>query len=197
MTDPQNSDTTEGDEWHYIANGERKGPVSEEQLISALTQQGLSGDTPVWKKGFSDWQPLRDTTAGAGLRNGPPPVSSAHVNNTFVWILAVTPIFYTLASGWFEASALEDPYADQSFGKLVCTFVPLIVNVGLCIYDERQLRRAGYADHWLVILAILLAPIYLFARARRLKQFPSYGITWVCCFVVSLLLSLPGGFFLR
>ena len=53
----------------------------------------------------------------------------------------------------------------------------------------------GYADKWLTLFGIILAPVYLFLRAKRLRQIPSYGIVWVACFILSILLSLPRGSF--
>ncbi|MES2028241.1 MAG: hypothetical protein V4477_03605 [Pseudomonadota bacterium] len=74
---------------------------------------------------------------------------------------------------------------------LIAILVPVIINAALCIADERQLKRAGYEDKWLTTFGLILAPVYLFLRAKRLGQFPSYGIVWVIMFAISILLSIP------
>ncbi|WP_316197851.1 DUF4339 domain-containing protein [Bradyrhizobium sp. SZCCHNS2002] len=196
------SDTIEAGEvsttdWYFTDSGQRRGPVTRADLLELLEAEKISGDTPVWHKGFADWQALRTTDLGAYLQDTPPPVAPTHVNNSMVWILAIAPIAYAILTGWRDSEIMEDPYADHSLAQLVALGVPLVLNAALCLLDERQLKRAGYADKWLTLFGILLAPVYLFLRAKRLRQFPSYGIVWVACFIISLLMSIPGGFFLR
>ena len=64
-----------------------------------------------------------------------------------------------------------------------------IVNSVLCILDERRLAKAGYSANYMTFLALFLVPVYLFARARRLRQTAWYGVTWIGCFLVSLLVA--------
>lgn len=86
---------------------------------------------------------------------------------------------------------MEDPYGDHSFAQFAALGIPLLLNALLCLLDEQQLKRAGYADKWLTLFGILLAPVYLFLRAKRLRRTPSYGYSWVLSFIVSILLSIP------
>lgn len=45
-------------DWHYVQNGETRGPVDDGQL-KALAEAGVvTIATPVWKTGYSDWIPL-------------------------------------------------------------------------------------------------------------------------------------------
>jgi hypothetical protein len=189
--------TTDDEQWFYTQGGQRKGPVPADELRELLATLTIDGETPVWRKGMSDWQPLRNTEIAAHLKDTPPPVAPTHVNNSLVWTLAIAPIGYAILAGWRDAEIMENPYGDHSLAQFVSLGVPLVLNAALCLLDERQLKRAGYADKWLTLFGILLAPAYLFLRAKRLQQFPSYGIVWVACFVISILMSLPGGFFLR
>lgn len=44
-------------QWHYVENGENKGPIDEDQL-DRLVQQGVIGDdTYVWNPNMADWAP--------------------------------------------------------------------------------------------------------------------------------------------
>jgi hypothetical protein len=69
--------------------------------------------------------------------------------------------------------------------------VPILTNAGLCLRDSEQLKRAGYSSKWMTIFALLLAPAYLFMRAQRLRQTPTYGFVWIVTFLVSFVLRVP------
>lgn len=62
--------------------------------------------------------------------------------------------------------------------------ITLLLNVGLSMQDERNLKKAGHDTEkmggaWLV-------PVYMFKRAQILKQNNAYFIVWVVLFCVSL-----------
>lgn len=44
--------------WYYVENGEQRGPVSEEQLQSLVTQGAVTAETLVWATGMKDWAPV-------------------------------------------------------------------------------------------------------------------------------------------
>jgi hypothetical protein len=197
MSDTINAGGASDSDWFFTENGQRKGPVTTTRLLELARTEEINGDTPVWRKGLSDWQPLRTTDPGAYLQDTPPPVAPAHINNALVWTIALAPIAYALFGGMIQSYELENPFEEHPVLGFLNFFVPAGINAALCLLDERQLKLAGYADKWLTLFGIMLAPVYLFLRAKRLRQIPSYGIVWVACFILSILLSLPGGFFLR
>jgi GYF domain 2 len=184
LTDTVNSDDT----WFYALGGQRMGPVSADELRELLATQTIDGDTPIWRKGMADWQLLGKTDIGADLKETPPPIRPDDVNNGFVWALAVAPIAYI-----FVQIAIIDYQAfhlgeDVSFSSALTWLIPALTNATLCILDEKQLKRAGYNSGWMTLFALLLAPVYLFMRAQRLRQTPSYGYVWIVSFVVSILM---------
>jgi len=64
------TDTTTSDEaWFYAQGGQRKGPVPADKLRELLAAQTIDGETPIWRKGLADWQPLRTTEIGAHLKD--------------------------------------------------------------------------------------------------------------------------------
>ena len=197
MTGIADAASTDDHDWYFTERGQRKGPLSTAEMLELLQSGTIAGDTLLWRKGFADWQPLRGTELGAYSRDTPPPVVPTHVNNALAWTIAVAPIGYMLLTGIIQAYELENPYEHHPFLTLMNFVVPALMNAALCLNDERQLKRAGYSEKWLTVSGILLAPAYLFLRAKRLRQFPSCGILWVACFIISILMSLPGGFFLR
>jgi hypothetical protein len=50
--------------------------------------------------------------------------------------------------------------------------IPLIINALLGWLDDRRLKQAGYGSWVTRVTAVLLQPVYLFIRAKRLKQRP-------------------------
>lgn len=65
---------------------------------------------------------------------------------------------------------MQNHYGDHSFARFVALGIPLLLNAALCLLDEQQLKRAGYAGKWLTIFGVILAPAYPFLRAKRLRQ---------------------------
>lgn len=58
--------TSQETAWYYEGGGERRGPVSQEQICAVAARGGLSGSTLVWRSGWPDWQRL-DATELRGL----------------------------------------------------------------------------------------------------------------------------------
>lgn len=183
------TDTIKNDEaWYYALGGQRLGPVLADELRELLAAQTIDGETSIWRKGMPDWQPLGKTDIGARIEETPPPIHPNDVNNGFVWALAIAPIAYI-----FVQIAIVDYQAfhlgeDVSFSSTLIWLIPALVNATLCILDEKQLKRAGYNSGWMTLFALLLAPVYLFMRAQRLRQTPSYGYVWIASFVVSIIM---------
>jgi hypothetical protein len=171
------SDTTTCNEaWFYTQGGQRKGPVPADKLRELLAAQTIDGETPVWRKGLADWQPLRTTEIGVQIKDIPPPVAARHVNNGLVWALALAPIAYLFVDlavlnsqnahiiQWQDDTPVYDPFF-ATFISPLPWLIPLLANATLCPLDTQQLKRAGYSSGWLTLFALLLAPVYLFVRA--------------------------------
>ena len=41
--------------WYYVVGNEKKGLISEEELIALLKSGGLSSETLVWTEGMEEW----------------------------------------------------------------------------------------------------------------------------------------------
>jgi hypothetical protein len=185
------TDATGGEDiWFYTHGGQRKGPVAAEKLNELLADQTINADTPIWRKGFSGWQPLRQTEIGTSLADTPPPISTSQITNGYVWTVAFTPIaslFLNIAIASFQRS-YPDPNAPTVSDLIL--LIPAIVSCVLCLADAQKLREAGHSSSWLTFFAFLLWPVYLFARAKRLKQIPTYGFAWIGCFIISILVPV-------
>ena len=183
--------TTSDDAWFYAQGGQRNGPVPADKLRELLAAQTIDGETSVWRKGLADWQPLRTTEIGASLKDTPPPIAANDINNGLVWALAFAPIAYLLVDVALLSYQYSHPPGDtffEAFLSPLTWLVPVTANAILCLVDAEQLKRAGYSSGWMTLFALLLAPVYLFVRAQRLRQTPTYGFVWVASFIVSIIL---------
>src|SRR2546428_4847826 len=45
--------------WYYMDNGERKGPVDDNEFGRLANIGQMTADTLVWREGLSDWQPYQ------------------------------------------------------------------------------------------------------------------------------------------
>jgi GYF domain 2 len=194
------SDTTaSSDEWFYVQGGQRKGPVPADKLRDLLAARTIDSETPIWRQGLADWQPLHTLGIGADLKDTPPPVAVSQINNGFVWALAFAPIAFAFVDLAVLNSQVahtiqwvgDEPVYDSFYTVFLAPLpwlLPLLTNAALCLIDTEQLKRAGYSSGWLTFFALLLAPIYLFVRAQRLRQTPTYGFVWIASFIISIIL---------
>ncbi len=154
--------------WYYSARGQRIGPLDREAVASQIFQGRITHDTLVWREGLPDWRRAAETELAGLLRGtslGPPRLMGEAVNNGFVWIVAFLPYFVAFLPLFFAA----------------------FVNAFFCVIDAQQLKKAGHDTKGMGIMAALLVPVYLFVRASRLRQSPSYAVVWVINFILSLL----------
>ena len=64
--------------------------------------------------------------------------------------------------------------------------VPIGLNAFLSFLDERKLNEAGHNTKALGLGSPWLIPVYLFKRAKALKQNLAYFIVWIISFVLML-----------
>lgn len=177
------------DDWFYEEGGQRRGPVSESQMIEFIRSGRITYGTLVWKEGFPEWLKVENTALGTHLYGAsPPPISGRHINNTVVWILAFSPILGMFMESIVAHTLNEGYVADVVFHANKYWFITLALNIGLSYLDENRLERAGWDTSrfkgwtWLV-------PVYLFQRAKNLNQGKGYFVTWIVCFVLDLMIQ--------
>ena len=175
--------------WFYEENGQRKGPVSQNEIIQFIKSSVISHGTSVWKQGFPDWLAVENTELRVHLDyTAPPPLSGEKINNTLVWVLAFAPLIgYFLE--WVVAGAV---HGGNQVGAAIAManskywFVTLGLNIALAFFDEKRLKAAGHNTDkfkgW-----VWLVPVYLYQRSKATKQNLAYFIVWIVCFVLVLL----------
>jgi len=168
-------------QWYYTLNGNRVGPVDQSSAQRLITSGDIKRETLVWRQGMNDWQEAETTELSSLFASitSPPPLKGADVNNTSVWILAFVPLLSVLLENLLKGVEIQSSLANPFL-------LTWYLNVGLCLADERQLKKAGHGTKGMTVWAFLLVPVYLFVRASRLKQRNAYAWVWMVMFVISL-----------
>lgn len=48
--------------WFFLDGSDKKGPINQEEIVNLLSKGEIDSDTLVWKKGMSDWTPVKRTS---------------------------------------------------------------------------------------------------------------------------------------
>lgn len=184
----EDAEATSQMEWFYEANGEQQGPASYEHVVNLIRSAGITRGTPVWRRGFADWVLVENSELAQYFANSkPPPLSGEHVDNTLTWVLAVAPLIgYVLEYIVADMLNANEFAADAAMDDAKYWFITLALNVGLSYMDEMRLKAAGHDTSKFGGMAWLV-PVYLFQRAKFLKQSPAYFWIWIVCFVFILI----------
>ncbi len=185
-------------QWHYTLKGNRLGPVPQSQLIKMIENGKLDVDEQVWRPSLSSWVTIRRSGLTAIAQAGPPPLAASKVKNGWAWLVAFVPLIDAVINlmiqgyvgGECEAGRAlrcEAFAADPTIYSTPWLAVAIVHGV-LCLLDERRLARAGYSARYMPFLALFIVPVYLFARASRLKQTPWRAIVWIGWLLLSVLL---------
>ena len=59
--------------WWYVLDGERRGPVNEDELYQLLSEGELTVNSLLWKSGMKDWEPAANIVELKSLLNSLPP----------------------------------------------------------------------------------------------------------------------------
>ena len=175
--------------WFYESEGQRKGGVSEAEVIALIKEGKLTHGASVWSKGLPDWMKIENTDLRVYLDDSaPPPLTGEHVNNTLVWVLAFAPIigFFleNIVAGIIyrgNEHLMEVAMANNKFW-----YITIALNIGLSFWDERRLQEGGLNTEkfkgW-----VWLVPVYLFQRAKALKHNLAYFTVWIVAIILTLI----------
>jgi hypothetical protein len=162
-------------DWYYTVDSVRHGPISTLAMQDFVNKRVFDETTLVWRKGMKQWVPIRDSELGVFISSGPPPLPPNFVGDLSVWIIVLLP----LAFGAVDATTRD-----------IYIFIPATANAALCFVDAILLKRAGY-DAKLIgaaIVGFILVPVYLYSRARQLRQRPYAAIAWLVTTILGALI---------
>ena len=188
---PFDTTTNMDNAWYYEKNGQRLGALPEAEIAALIANRALTAETLVWKQGLANWTPVAQTELVAYLARAdlPPTLPATHVSNLVVWFIAAAPFigsFLQVVLAYVVAG--NEWMAQRALASGRYWWVTVLLNVGLCIVDERRLKGAG-VDTSTFGKLVFIVPVYLWKRARSLKQGPAYFWTWIAVFVLNLLSS--------
>lgn len=176
--------------WYYVFNGDRKGPISEAELLRLLESGHINENTQVWKQGLQNWVsiaqsgivlPKKDETV-------PPPLTANQMNNKPIVFLLLVPIISTfmqyLIAGWLQVDA----------NKL--WWVAVGLNIICCTMDYYRVKKAGYNADKLMAAFVFLIPLYIYKRMALVKGKKwTFTLIWVAVFVLDIL--IPATFWVK
>jgi GYF domain 2 len=166
--------------WHYEKDGQRIGPIEFEHIYKLIKDGAITRDTAVWREGFTEWKEAFATELKDSFdQTAPPPLPSAYVNNTIIWILAFAPAIGEVLKGFIEGVTNGYLQAQNLW------IVVVVLNVALAELDAKKLIAAGVEASKFRSMTWIV-PVYLFQRAKALKHEMYYFIVWIVCFIVVL-----------
>ena len=116
--------------WYYVQNGNRQGPVDQEIIISMISKQDLKPTDFVWKKGFDNWKKIKEVaelqaSPGAEVTVAPesfPAAPVAVVEEKEISLSRIDQddhsIFIRVGNDRGEASSDYGPFSLQQLKKL-------------------------------------------------------------------------------
>lgn len=194
LPDFEKANNRTSNEWYYVSKGIRQGPTTAAAIKSLLDKKEIETDTQVWRKGMPEWKILRQSDLTDLVAAEPPAISPQHIGNGYVWTLAVLPLVFGVIDAAVAASNQEAAARTIMLGfpyhpsKGLPFYIPVLINGLLGWLDDRQLEQAGYGSRLTRITAVLFQPVYLFLRAKRLKQRPYYAVAWILSLIAGLLI---------
>ena len=165
---------TSSQQWHYSHKGTQVGPVTADEIKHLIQAGTINQETKVWN-GSGDWRLITQTELSCFFAPDPytpPPLPSVDIDNRFVWAVVGVPILGAILEFALGADL---------------TWLYIILNIGLCIADEKRLKAAGHKapENW----AVFLVPVYLWKRAAMLAQSKAYFWGWIVAFLISISIS--------
>ncbi len=97
------------------------------------------------------------------------------ISNTIIWWVAFMPLI-GLSIENAGSILFNTPISNL-------WWITLILNIVLCYIDERKIKKI-YPEIPLMREWVLLIPVYLFKRAKALKQTMAYFIVWIVMFAI-------------
>ncbi|RXG84844.1 DUF4339 domain-containing protein [Bradyrhizobium zhanjiangense] len=116
LPDPGVANQPAPNEWYYVVNGARRGPMTADTMKDLLNSNQIAADTQVWRKGMPEWKPLRESNLGDLVPAEAPAISSKHIGNGYVWTLALLPLVIGVIEAVVSASNQEAAVRSLALG---------------------------------------------------------------------------------
>ncbi len=177
----------ETENWYFEQSGSRHGPVTLETLLSFLKSKMVTGDTPCLESGSRQRVEaarvrfIHKASRRRQTRSPPLPKSTPKASSFFAWTIALVPIV-----GGFIQMVLAADGALPREGAVLCVY--FVVYTILCTLDSNHIKNSR-ASSDLPIRWFWLVPVYLYKRARILRQPLTYLWAWVIALFIGALMT--------
>jgi hypothetical protein len=152
-------------------------------MVSLIEAKKISYGSLVWKKGFPDWTKAENTEWVSFLQDeAPPPIPGEHVKNKYVW----DAVFALWAA---ESFLLWMKYGSTRVHRGEFWYAAIGASIFFCCLDARYLKSIGHDigkfDDW-----VGLPPVYMYSRAKYLRQKQVCSVVWLIIFALWLIVRL-------
>jgi hypothetical protein len=139
--------------WWYVSNGERRGPVNEDELSRLLSDGALTANSLLWKSGMQGWEPAANIADLKSLLSSlPPEVPPDQLPRLTAWQRLKRHLGSTLAlvaGGLSIVSGLErvvtTPTANSFEPGSSMPEAGVVMILGALAYRSAKKRRIGEA----------------------------------------------------
>lgn len=179
----------------FTNKGGTVGPVTKQEIQQMIDDKVLNRNSIIWCPAFKEWKKISDTDF---VLDGttPPPLTGGKVNNTFLWILAFTPLIGSLLVAFianilveYIMDSMSVSYANKFVEKMSLSLwgVYYLLNVLVCYLDEWQIKKAGHNtkdfSSW-----TFLVPVYMYIRIKETKvTFAPFAI-WIILIIIDTII---------
>jgi hypothetical protein len=155
--------------WYYVQGSERIGPVGEETLRDLFHKEVLNLESYVWKKGFQNWERLKDVSElnfshNSQSKNVSPVQNSPEINLNFEWrtIRDEDEIFFIKVGYDRKAQMDSDLFGPYSLTELREAITEKRIN-------NRTLIFAAGMPGWIEVGDTPLDPINMNINSTKVK----------------------------
>ncbi len=146
----------------------------------------MTGDTLVWNPGLgSEWKRLAEVHPHSvpEKADAPPPLptSTPKASSLFAWAIALVPI----VGGFIQMVLAADRALPRQGAVLSVYFVVYTI---LCTLDSNHIKNSR-ASSELPIRWFWLVPVYLYKRARILKEPLTYFWAWIVALFIGVMMT--------
>jgi preprotein translocase subunit SecE len=137
--------------WYYAEGDNTVGPLSLDDLRTALRRQQEAGRVLVWKEGFADWMEARSVSELARIVAGPPPLPARSVAPPAAPERSLSPLSPEYRQ------AVQDEKKPRNWMGTIAGWVAVALSV--------VLSRVLGGAYWMPILLIALS-IWIFTKLK-------------------------------
>ena len=183
--------------WYYEVEGEKKGPVLEDELSKLILDKSLLQHSLVWQEGMSDWIKISEVDVFKVLY-GPPPLPISHIPSGYIVSVVTLPIWGALIQ-LIICSVLAKGIDDvmwEYYDNRLWFIVYIIINTILCSIDSSNLEKSGSKVS--VIWAAFIVPVYIYKRGTELMKIHGgdylknqlYFFVWIISFIFPFIIEM-------